>query len=557
MRKDMWQTGTTRLALILLVLCCVSNAARAEITIRDNWAQRGEVSIEGAGWNASFRKGEDGVVFESDNQLVRIVPFDDKGSEPDSTASCEVAQKDSTDQVEVRAAFSAGEKLLICSFCFSEEGTLRIHPVKATQGLYVRSSIAVGILPGLQLEDVLYNPESYPTVSEVHVPAENWFAGLLKGNNGMVVFAWPEGGQRLSLMKGSEAAGSVFRSVRIALAGEELYMELLTAPAIWHSEKLQAGYLEKDREIEWRRPFAATYKTQLVLKGETATPRTFVFQKKPNRQYRPEVGECAWPVWFEGDGAYMRLSKKIPPRGEAIIYPMEDGEKTLMGFIRRTPLADLIVQGNERAELPYGPRNAANVGFVACGGTQIIRKTIFAKGGQKREKEFVTEYADFLADYVAIVQTRHAGFFNFIEETRGKIAAWIEGQGDNPEVRGYLERMLEQADRTEQDLLRKMEMYGESRPEAHIAHASRATERLKELLDTPGPEVYPECEEIIDTCNRLAWANAESAGMRFSMLAREWAQKAALGCADNSAALEYAETIRAAIRNALNSAPPW
>jgi len=215
------------------------------------------------------------------------------------------------------------------------------------------------------------------------------------------------------------------------------------------------------------------------------------------------------------------------------------------------------VQRNERAALPHGPRDAPNVGFVACGGTQLMRRTIFALGVQKREKEFLTEYADFLADYVAIVQKRHAAFFSFIDKTREKLNDWMENQRDNPEVRDYLEQMMEQADRTEEGLQRKMELFGDNTPQAHMAHADRAAERLKELLDTGGPEVFPECEELIDTFNRLAWGHAESAGMRFSMLAREWAQKAASACSDNPEALEYARTIRAAIRDALNGAPPW
>lgn len=557
MRTSMWQTGSRRIFLALLVLPWVCSVARAEITVRDNWVQAGQISIDGTGWNASFRKDEVAVMFASDAQVVRVVPFDDAGAEPDSIVSCEVAKTDSRQQVEVRAVFSLADKRLASSFHFTDEGTLRIRPTEATHGVYVRGPVAVGVLPGLQLEDVLYRPESYPGLSEIHVPAENWFAGLLQGNNGIVACAWPDGGQRLSLVRAANGATPVFETIKFVLAGEDLYLEVMTAPAIWHEEKLELGYLERDVEIEWKPPFPATYKTQLPLRGETTTLRTFVFQKKPNRQYRPEVGDCAWPVWFEGDRSYMRLSKKIPPRGDAVIYPMEDGKKTLMGFVRRTPLGDIIAQRNEHAELPYGPRNAANVGFVACGGTGIIRKTIFAKGGQNREKEFLTEYADFLADYVAIVQTRHAGFFSFIRGTRKKLTAWMENQSDNPEVRDYLEQMIEQADRAEVGLLRKMELYDENKPEEHMARGDRAAERLKELLETPGPEVYPECEELIDTCNRLAWGHAESAGMRFSMLAREWAQQAASQSADKPAAVQYAQAIRASIRDALDRAPPW
>jgi len=349
----------------------------------------------------------------------------------------------------------------------------------------------------------------------------------------------------------------MFEALKIVLDGKDLYLEVLAGPAIWHKEKLQLGYLERDVVIEWEKPFPATYKTQLLLKGETTTARTFVFRNRPNLQWRPEMGQCAWPVWFEGDRACLRLGKKIPPRGEAIIFPMADGDKSLSGFLRRTPLAGIISSRNERAELPQGPRNAPNVGFVACGGTGVMRNTIFALGLQKREKEFLTEYADFLADYATIVQTRHAGFFRSIDETRKKLVAWIEKQENNPEVHEYLDQMSAQADRVEEGLRRKMELYGANTPEAHIAHADRAADRLKELLDTGDPEVFPECEELIDTLNVLAWGHAETAGMRFSMLTREWAQKAALACADNPAACEYARDIRASIRDALNGAPPW
>jgi len=557
MRADIRRTDACRLLLTLLVLCCACDVAHAQITVRDQWQQTGKVSVEGVGWNVSLAKDDPAVALLSGNQVVRIVPFDEQGAEADAIVSCELAQASSPEQVELHVVFSADVKRLGASFLVTREGTLRVRPAEATRGVLVCSPIAVGVLPGIQLEDILYRPEDYPDVGEVYVPAENWFAGLLDGNDGIVACAWPDGRQRISLTKGRDDAKPLFETIKIDLAGNELYLAVLAAPAIWHIERLEAPYLERDIAIEWKRPFPATYKTQLLLRGETTIPRTFVFRKKPFNQYRPEVGDCAWPVWFDGDRAFMRLSKKIPPRGDAIIYPMEDGEKTLVGFLHRTPVADIIVRRNKRAELPHGPREAANVGFVACGGTGMMRRTIFAMGLQHREKEFLTEYADFLADYVAIVQKRHIGFFKFIDETRKKLTTWLEENGGDPDVRDYLQQMIELADQTEEGLWVKMELYGGKTPEEHIAQADRATQRLKELLDTPGTELFPECNEIIDMCNRLSWGHAESAGMRFSMLAREWAEKAASACTDKPEALEYARAVRSSIRNALNAAPPW
>jgi hypothetical protein len=541
----------------LLVLICVPFIGHGEITVRDNWAAAGELSINGAAWSAVFRKDTPALTLTSDGQGVRIVPFTNTGSEPDEIVSYEVTGKDAPDQAEVRVMFSARGQHFESWFHFTGKGTVRITPGAAMAGLYVRSPIAVGILPGIRLEDVLYIPEKYPNLHEIHVPAENWFAGLLQGHDGIVVCAWPAGRQTVSLLPETKASNRVFGALKIALDGKEIFLEVLAGPGIWHNESLQAGYLEKTVEIDWKRPFPATYKTQIPLRAETTTPRTFLFQKKPNVQYRPEVGGCAWPVWFEGERPFLHLSKKIPPRGEAIMYPMENGEKTLMGFIHRTPVADIIVPQNERSALPHGPREAPNVGFVACGGTKVIRRTIFALGLQKREKEFLCEYADFLADYVAIVQKRNAAYFRFIDELRRQLDGWTKDPNGASEVRAYLGRMMDQADQTETGLRRKMEMYGENTPEQHIAHADRAAKRLRELLDTDDPEVYPECEELMDIFNRLAWAHAEVTGMRFSMLARQWAQQAAYGCVDVPGAVAYARAVRSAIRTALNGAPPW
>ncbi|HUW62523.1 MAG TPA: hypothetical protein VMZ06_16070 [Candidatus Bathyarchaeia archaeon] len=541
----------------LLALASMPFPGHADIAIRDNGSGAGDLTLDGGDWSAVLRKQPAELVLTSGGEAVRIIPFTGAGVEPEGIVSCETVNTGTAGQAEVHATFSAQGKNFDARFHLTGKGTLRITPGEGMGGVYVRGRIAVGILPGIRLEDVLYVPDKYPNLDEVHVPDEGWFAGLLEGNSGIVACAWPAGAQTVSLLPENGGATRLFGALKIALDGKEMYLELLAGPRIWWKESLQPAYLEKNVELDWKRPYPATYKTQLLLRGETTTLRTFLFQKKPNEQYRPEVGACAWPVWFEGERAFMRLGKKIPPRGEAILYPMDNGDKTLMGFISRTPMADLIAKQNERAELPRGPRNAANVGFVACGGTKVMRQTIFALGVQKREKEFLSEYADFLADYVAIVQQRNVAAFRFVDETRGQLEAWAKEQNNDPEAGVYIAKMMEQAKVLEQGMRIKMELYGDDTPEQHMAHADRAAQRLKELLDTGDPEVYPECEELIDTCNILAWGHAEVAGMRFSMLAREWAQQAALECVAIPKAIEYAQTIRAAVRTALNGSSPW
>ena len=94
-------------------------------------------------------------------------------------------------------------------------------------------------------------------------------------------------------------------------------------------------------------------------------------------------------------------------------------------------------------------------------------------------------------------------------------------------------------------------------PGPKMAHGDRNAERLKAIVSTPGTELALECQNLVHECNRLSWGHDEATGMRFSMSGRAWAQDAALACADAPGAVEYAQAIRAAIRDALNGAPLW
>jgi hypothetical protein len=546
--------AVSMVAVLFACALLMATPAQAEIVLRDEWESAGTVTVDADRSTLVLRKNYGGVELRSGDQVVRLSPVGAQGVESASTLTWGIAQE-SPDRAVIRALHAAGDAELGLSFVLTDAGMVTLTAKEGVQGVRIAGELAAGILPGIRLEDVVYRPEDFAELDRAHVPPENWFAALIAGGNGMVALAWPDGRQSVSLLCGEDA--EAFRGVEVALDGKRLHIQMLSAPGIWHGEPLELGYLERNVELAWRRPFPATYKTQLSMRAETTAARTFVFRNKPFEQYWPEIGECSWPVWFEEDRAFMRLSKKIPPRGEAIIYPFDEGDLTLMGFIRRTPLGEAIEARNAQLPLPHGPRDVANVGFVACGGTNVMRRTLFELGLQQREREFLSEYADFLADYVAIVQQRNITFLQFVDATRNKVEDWMSKHEADSDVAAYLEQMLARADRTESGLRRKLELYGDNTPEAHIDHADRACARLKELLNTTDPELEPESDELIFICNRLAWGHAEVVGMRFSMLARAWAEEAASLCAGRPAAAPYAVAVRASIREALNGAPPW
>ena len=527
----------------------------AQLTVDDDRVSGGGITVSGGDWIFGFHEGAPGICLSSGHEEVHLSAVDTSGQAHDSVLSYEVVDSSAT-AADIRCTFGNQERSATALIHLSESGVFCVTPEKDLAGLRLMCLIAIGVLPGQRLEDVLYRPEDVCGEGGAWLPSENWFVGLLSGHGGIVACAWPEGAQTARLICGREEGQHVFSAFEVEMDGKAVYAGLLAAPGIWRRETLQLDYLERDAALSWRRPFHATYKTQLLLKGESTTPRTFTFASRRDEEWRPEIGSYVWPVWFEGDQACLSLSKRIPPKGEAVFYPMADGDKTLMNFLNHTPVGALIAQRNTPRDPAHGPREAPNVGFNACWGTFLMRRSIYASGLQEREKEFLREHNRFLADHVAIVQQQNAAYFAFIAGMREQLNTWLDAE-KRPKLRTYFEAMLRHVDLVEEGHCEKMTLYGESTPEAHVAHAGRNVERLDALLETPGTEVYPECFKLIDEFNRMAWGHNESTGMRFSMLVRAWAQDAAKGCAHLPDAAHYARIIRDAIRDALNGAPSW
>lgn len=545
-------TGTALHLLTVALLLAAGVASQAESAVDNQWDASGRVTVRGTDWTASLDKNSGALALTRREQTVRLTPLTAEGKPAQAVSACTLAAEGA--EVVVRAAFKEGAATMEAAFRLSERGTVTLEPGAGFHGISIGSPLAAGILPGDQIEDVMYIPAKFKDLERVCVPSENWFAGLIDGGNGIVACAWPGTGQHLSLeRKGDE----LFSGLTLTPDGKPLYLEILAAPSIWYCQHVGLDCLEKTMPLDWKPPFRAQYKTQLCLRAETSAQRTFTFISVANEQWRPEVGSVTWPVWFEKGKPVMRLTKKIPPRDDAYIYPFKENEKSLIAFVKRTPVGETIIDRNKLAPLPHGSRGAKDVGFIACGGTLVMRKGILALGLQNREKEFLEEYAEFLADYVDIVQKRNAGFFDFIDRARVQLKEWRAASAGASELRAYFDDMLAHANDTEQHVLRKMNYFGNDSAEAHMADADRTAKRMKELLDTKGTEVYPELDALVERQNRLSWGHIEMTGGRFSMMAREWAQQAAYGCADLPEAAEHAAEVRSGIRQAISTGPAW
>ena len=133
------------------------------------------------------------------------------------------------------------------------------------------------------------------------------------------------------ILKDDEEGNRRIEAVEMQLDGKGAYLRSIYTPGIWHREELLPTYLARDVEMDWRKPFPAKWKTQL-LEGKIET--TFYFAWEAREIWRPNFGFYNYPVWFAGDSGFLHLGKKVPPRGQALIYALEDHKDTPVEFAR-------------------------------------------------------------------------------------------------------------------------------------------------------------------------------------------------------------------------------
>lgn len=228
--------------------------------------------------------------------------------------------RNAADQVVLEATFSVkGDAESVATFSFDQSEIIETRPAATLKGMTVHTTLDYGIAPGFIGDDLIFAPADYPAANQLSIPAESFFLGLASGESSELVMTWPAGKQhlRLHLVQGAQPG---IEAVDFENDGQSFYLAPLSAAGIWHKEPLEASFLEKDTKLNWQKPFPARWKTQLY---EEETKTTFAFRDGPGEIWRGVPGSYQYPVWFDGDSGFCHFSKKVPPKGESVIYFLE------------------------------------------------------------------------------------------------------------------------------------------------------------------------------------------------------------------------------------------
>ncbi len=221
------------------------------------------------------------------------------------------------DEVRVRLEWGpegrTGGTQLTCAV--DAAGIVELQTGGEGTGVRLVAPMEYGVVPAFIGDDLLISLSATPgsTAGVLHLPSEQAFVGLLKGGATTLQVSWPSAEQTVALRRaGAGTPADAVPALEIGTGTRSVFLALESAPGLWFRQPLTAKQLEQDVALEWRRPFPARWKTQLLEEGVRTT---FTFREAKGEIWRGVPGSYDYPAWFAGERAFLHPSKKVPPKG--------------------------------------------------------------------------------------------------------------------------------------------------------------------------------------------------------------------------------------------------
>jgi len=432
---------------------------------------------------------------------------------------------------------------------FGKTEIIDVKPSAEMKAARISGTFQYGVVPGFIGDDLVFGPVETNSLNALCLPAENMFLGLVKGESSEVVMTWPKGNQQLRLGLGDVQAGQrSFDFVDFDNSGKSFFLALLSAPGIWHRETLTASYLETDVPSTWKKPFPARWKTQLYEEGLRTT---FAFRNGQGEIWRGVPGSYNYPVRFDGDQAVYRLSKKVAPKGESVIYFLE-GQGTPASIL--TPVdvlkatlgrseADVILDLEGRKLRTHHRRGGDGVHRACtCGCTEAIQ-AIFESGEEVSRKDDIKGDLEDMVYFVHQHVDRINEYRRFADELLKDLEAKKKSAPELNEYFDKLEEILQQIPQEYGVQQENMKSFG---------YADDLVKRTLALTDKQDPNNVKAYMDLLKEWRAMGGAQ-DYVLARCHMVVRKFAQEAGYGCVDNPHAVLVAQELRTQARQCLRN----
>jgi hypothetical protein len=263
------------------------------------------------------------------------------------------------------------------------------------------------------------------------------------------------------------------------------------------------------------------------------------------------IGSYSYPVWFNGGKAFYRLGKKIPPKGESIIYCLERkytpiSVSTPVDIMKRTlgrQTCDPILDVAGRKLRSHHRRGGEGIRRACtCGCTDAIQ-VIFEASEEVEKKEYVNEAVD---DMVYFVR-RHMERIDEYQDFASNMIEFINlTRKSTPALKPFLNSMGSIAQEIIQEYSRREENI---KTLEYTDELSRKTKALTRKKDPRNLSTYIDLSEKW----REMGGAQDNLLTQCHTLTRKLLQEAGYGFVNRPQAVEIAEEIRRRCRKCLRN----
>ncbi len=273
--------------------------------------------------------------------------------------------------LEAKFAWGAEDPCALTLRLTTGESVLELRPGKGYYWLVATTRSRYVIGPDFFADDMVFSPEAF-LGTNLDLPVENSFLGLVEDCVAMVMCIWPSSRQRASLSFHREGQrGSIADSGIDCVGAKSVWLGFLEGKGIWHSRAAGA----KD---DWKPPFPAKWRCSVAGKDGLAV--SYDYEKGPP----PGV---------------------TLPDGPMIVYPIDR--------TKATPLTTVLPIDVMRNTLGVGPcqyvLQAEGLASEANPTPEQVSHWVEQQFRRKKEKAARDDIKDRLAqmaDHVGRVQTR-------------------------------------------------------------------------------------------------------------------------------------------------------
>lgn len=257
--------------------------------------------------------------------------------------------------VMLAAAYTAADGRA-CSLAYrltAGQPLVELRPGEGTSHVLVQRETSFVVVPDFFGDDMVFPAETL-TRRRLRLPAENFFLSLAGQGNVQVMCVWQSAGQRAVAVRTPPEGPRAIADFEIdAVKDKSLWVAVLEGPGLWHSQSLSAADAKAETKLDWKPPFPAKWRADLL--GSDGSARSWFFRspEEPDEASLSATNPQS-PCCLEVNRAVLRLARDttvVPPGWQypasMVVYSLDRS--------RATPLTTFCPIDVLRNTLGVGP----------------------------------------------------------------------------------------------------------------------------------------------------------------------------------------------------------